>query len=378
VLPTNGTLTVTKAPLSVTADNKSRLYGQANPTLTGAISGIKNGDNITATYTTLAVPASPVGGYAITPNLSDPGGKLGNYTVTVNNGTLTVNPAPLSVTADNKNRLYGQSNPVFTGTISGIQNGDNITATYSSTATPASPVGTYAIVPSLNDPDGKIFNYTVTITNGTLTVGKASLTVNVDNKTKVLNAPNPTLTGSITGIQNGDNITATYQTTATQTSPVGSYPITATLNDPGNKLSNYAVTNNPGTLTITYAPSGTCYGDLGHAVLQPVNPDSSSVFKKGSTVPVKFRVCDANGVSIGTAGVVITPGAPVFVSSTAGVGAVDETVYSTTPDTAFRWDPTNQQWIFNQNTSNLVSGVKYTYKIQLNDGTSITYVFGIK
>jgi hypothetical protein len=80
-----------------------------------------------------------------------------------------------------------------------------------------------------------------------------------------------------------------------------------------------------------------------------VNPDGTSVFKKGSTVPVKFRVCDATGVSIGAAGVVTgTPAQPVLVTKTNGTGGIDESVYSTTPDTSFRWDPTAQQWIYNQ------------------------------
>ena len=59
-------------------------------------------------------------------------------------------------------RVYGDPNPAFTGTITGIKNGDNITATYSTTATAASPVGTYPITPALVDPTNKLGNYTVT------------------------------------------------------------------------------------------------------------------------------------------------------------------------------------------------------------------------
>ena len=83
----------TKAPLTVTANNATRQYGQANSTFTGIVTGLVNGDNITATYSTMATPTSTVGSYAITPTLVDPGGKLPNYAVTVNNGTLTVTQA---------------------------------------------------------------------------------------------------------------------------------------------------------------------------------------------------------------------------------------------------------------------------------------------
>ena len=58
--------------------------------------------------------------------------------------------------ANNASRTYGATNPVFSGTITGIQNGDNITATYATTATATSPVGTYPITPTLVDPSGKL------------------------------------------------------------------------------------------------------------------------------------------------------------------------------------------------------------------------------
>src|SRR5207237_1070247 len=221
---------------------------------TGTILGIKNSDNITATYASTATPASPVGGYAIVPTLVDPGNKLGNYDVTSTNGTLSVTPAPLSVTTDDKARLYGDANPTFTGTISGIKNSDNITATYASTATPASPVGGYAIVPTLVDPGNKLGNYDVTSTNGTLSVTPAPLSVTTDDKARLYGDANPTLTGSISGIKNSDSITASFSTTATAASAVGTYPITATLADPGTKLGNYSVTNPGGTLTVNKAP----------------------------------------------------------------------------------------------------------------------------
>src|SRR5205823_13908003 len=146
---TNGTLTVNKAPLSAKADDKARGYGDANPSFTGTLSGVKNGDNITAGYGSSAIPASAIGPYAHLPSLHDPDSKLGNYEVSSTNGTLTVKKATLSVKADDASRLYGTTNPSFTGTLSGVRNSDNITASYGSSATPASAVGTYAIVPTL-------------------------------------------------------------------------------------------------------------------------------------------------------------------------------------------------------------------------------------
>ena len=59
------------------------------------------------------------------PTLSDNGtGALSNYAVVSNNGVLTVNPAPLTVTAISVSRLYGDANPALSVTILGIKNGD--------------------------------------------------------------------------------------------------------------------------------------------------------------------------------------------------------------------------------------------------------------
>jgi hypothetical protein len=246
-------LTIAGALLTVTADNATRLYGDANPVFTGTITGLKNGDVITATYASVATTASSVGTYAIVPTLVDPAGALSNYAVTSNNGILTVTTVPLTVSANNASRLYGDPNPVFTGAITGLKNGDNITATYASLATPASSVGTYPIVPALVDPTGKLSNYTVTSNNGILTVNTAALTVSAANASRAYGDPNPAFGGAITGLKNGDNITATYASVATALSPVGTYPIVPTLVDPAGKLSNYTVTSNNGSLTVNPA-----------------------------------------------------------------------------------------------------------------------------
>jgi hypothetical protein len=154
---------------------------------------------------------------------------------------------------------------------------------------------------------------------------------------------------------------------------VGTCTITANQNGNSNYLAAAPVSQ---SFKVMYASGGTCDGDAGHAILQPINADGSSVFKKGSTVPAKFRVCDANGVSIGTPGVVSSFR---LIQTNAGtVTNVDESVYSTTPDTAFRWDSTNQQWIFNISTTGLNANTTYVYVITLNDGSTIRFQFGLR
>ena len=97
----------------------------------------------------------------------------GNYNTTNGSVTINVARAPLSVTAGNASRAFGAANPVFSGTLTSVLNGDNITANYASSATSGSAVGTYAIVPTLVDPSGRLANYTATINNGVLTIAPA-------------------------------------------------------------------------------------------------------------------------------------------------------------------------------------------------------------
>ena len=174
--------------------------------------------------------------------------------------TLDITPATLTVTADPQSKVYGATNPVFTACCSGYGNGDtgNVLSgepCLTSAATDSSPVGAYAITVALGSLSA--MNYGFSFVDGTLTIGQATLMVTADPQSKAYGAANPVLTGTIIGIQNNDNITATYATTATQTSPVGLYPITPTLVDPGEKLSNYIINNADGTLTITEADSDT-------------------------------------------------------------------------------------------------------------------------
>ena len=57
---------------------------------------------------------------------------------------------------------------------------------------------------------------------------------------------------------------------------------------------------------------------------------------------------------------------------------VNEAVVSTTPDTTFRWDSSDRQWIFNVNTKNLNANTTYAYAINLNDGTTIPLRYRLK
>ena len=122
--------------MTIMANDSSRAYGDANLVLTGTITGIKNGDGITATYSTTATAASPVGAYAIVPTAVDSNSStLGVDDVAFVDGTLTITKAPLAVSAANERRLYGDTNSTLIGTLVGVVNGGNdTTTTYSTSA----------------------------------------------------------------------------------------------------------------------------------------------------------------------------------------------------------------------------------------------------
>jgi uncharacterized repeat protein (TIGR01451 family) len=253
------TILVTPASLSVTASNATRLYGQANPVFGGTITGIRNGDSISATYASVATTNSPAGTYPIVPSLVDPNSRLVNYTVTTNNGTLTVSKAVLVVTANNTNKVYGAANPVFTASYSGFVSGDTSSVlsgspSLTTTATNGSSVGSYTIVAT----NGTLAatNYVFSFVNGTLTVGQAALTVTANSTNKIYGATNPAFTASYSGFVNGDTSSVLsgspgLTTTATTNSGVGPYGITATNGT--LSATNYSFTFASGTLTVNAA-----------------------------------------------------------------------------------------------------------------------------
>ncbi|TVP46297.1 MAG: hypothetical protein EA341_13840, partial [Mongoliibacter sp.] len=243
----DGTLTVSRRSLTITADDKQKTYGEENPPLTFSYSGLVNGDSRIAVepeIATMASASSGAGNYAIT--LS--GGSDDNYDFTLVDGTLTVGMKSLTITADDKQKTYGEENPSLTFSYTGLVNGDSRIAIEPEIATSAdagSVVGTYAIRLSGGSDD----NYDITLMDGTLTVGRKSLTITADDKQKTYGAENPPLTFSYTGLVNGDKRIAVepdISTEANRGSVEGSYAITLS----GGLDDNYDITLVDGTLTV--------------------------------------------------------------------------------------------------------------------------------
>ncbi|SFU74681.1 filamentous hemagglutinin family N-terminal domain-containing protein, partial [Methylobacterium sp. 174MFSha1.1] len=280
--------TITPAPLTVTANAASKTYdGQAYAGGNGvAYAGLVNGETAavlggTLTYGGAAQGAVNAGSYAITPS----GLTSGNYAITFADGALSVNQAPLTVTANAASKTYdGQA---YTGgngvSYAGLVNGEGTSVlggsvTYGGTAQGAVNAGSYAITPS----GLTAGNYAITYADGVLTVNKAPLTASLGGSaTKTYDgtatAPLGAITTTLSGIVGSDTVTAagsgaTYDTAQAGTGKAvtvsglalagagaGNYQLAATT------TSGSIGTITPGPLTVTARAAGKTYDGQAYA-----------------------------------------------------------------------------------------------------------------
>lgn len=175
-----------------------------------------------------------------------------------------------------------------------------------------------------------------------------------------------TATSSTTG-------TPLCATTATSGSSVGTYVISCTIGTLASEtydIANFAT----GTFTIVYKWSG---------FSQPINDitynptQSLSVFKGGSTVPVKFQLQNDSGTLVQSSTLPrwLTP---VKISSMSA--SVYEATYSdpATSGTTYKFDASSSQYLYNWSTKGLTTGYWYKIFAKLEDGTTQSVVVGIR
>jgi len=209
----SGDITVTTAPLTITATNETKPYGTALTSGAGkttfSSTGLASGETIasvTLTYGTGALATAAVGTNTGTIVASAPVAGVGfnaaNYTITYVDGDILVTPAALNITANavQKNRGDAIASPatgVTTFTSTGLQNSETIgsvTMTYGTGAAALDPVGVNigSVMPSAAT--GGIFNaanYIITYTANDLTVvpSNNAFLSNLVSNTGPLNTP---------------------------------------------------------------------------------------------------------------------------------------------------------------------------------------------
>ena len=239
---------ITEKAITVTAEaDQSKVYGESDPTLTYATSeDLETGDSFTGVLS--RVPGDTVGTYAITMGTLSAGS---NYDLTFVSKDFSITEKAITVTADAKSKVYGETDPALTYQITAgaLVGSDALTGSLSRDA--GEDVGSYPItIGSLSAGT----NYDFTFESSNFTINKKTITVTAADKSKTYGEANPELTFTYIGFVTGDNesdltTVPVASTEATAASVAGNYKITVG----GGVDENYAFTYNDATLTIEKA-----------------------------------------------------------------------------------------------------------------------------
>ena len=245
-----GTLTVTKAPLSISAGNYTKKQGDAMPVFKASYAGFKNGENESVltkqpVFSCEANEASAPAEYAVTIS----GAEAENYDISYEQGRLTVVEADaVVVRAKSYSRQYGDENPVFEFETDGAALDGTPEIVCSAVAN--SPVGSYTIEVK----QGSIKNYNVHFESGSLVITKAPLSISAGNYTKKQGDAMPAFKASYAGFKNGENESVltkqpVFSCVANEASAPAEYAVTIS----GADAENYNISYEQGHLTVVEA-----------------------------------------------------------------------------------------------------------------------------
>jgi uncharacterized protein (DUF1810 family) len=225
-----GSLEITQAPLTVTADAASKVYGDADD-LKYTSSGLIHGDSLGGSLGRAA--GENVGSYAIHQ------GSLAhsNYSITFTGNQLQITPKALSVTADAASKVYGDADDLKY-TSSGLIHGDSLGGSLGRAA--GENVGSYAI----NQGSLAHSNYSISFTGNQLQITPKALTVTADAASKVYGDADD-LKYTSSGLIHGDSLGGSLGRAAGEN--VGSYAI----NQGSLAHSNYSISFTGNQLQIT-------------------------------------------------------------------------------------------------------------------------------
>ncbi|HAP73662.1 MAG TPA: hypothetical protein DCQ39_07780, partial [Lachnospiraceae bacterium] len=240
---TTVTLKVTPKAVTVTAENKSKTYGEKDPELTAQVSGTLGND--TVSYTLSRAEGEAVGTYTITPSGDE---KQGNYKVSYETGIFTISKSgTLTLTAngyegeyDGEAHAASASASVTEGTTISYQVGNGA---WTTEAPSIKNVGEQTVSVKAENA-----NYETAETTVTLKVTPKAVTVTADSKSKTYGEKDPELTATVSKMVGKDAVD--YSLSRAEGENVGDYVITPK----GDKdQGNYTVTYVPGKLTISKA-----------------------------------------------------------------------------------------------------------------------------
>ncbi len=258
-----GTLTVTKKTATITAGNATVVYGEEVDlsTITFTSEGIINGDTVTVTFSApdYVTGASAGETFNIVPDTTH-----ANYNFIFVNGTLTVTKKELTATVNNASKVYGQDNPTFSGTVSGLVGADTVEMNYYLTNSTAKNVGTYTITAAFKNTEN---NYTLKVVDGTLTITAKEVTITA-NDTAITYGDTPNFNNlghTADGLVGTDNVEVVFTTDYVTASGAGTYNVIpeayGTYVNYTFKYANGTLTVNPKDATITVKNASIEYGN---------------------------------------------------------------------------------------------------------------------
>ena len=245
-----GTLTITKAPLSISAGNYIKKQGDAMPVFKASYAGFKNGENESVltkqpVFSCEANETSVPAEYAVTIS----GAEAENYDISYEQGRLTVVEADaVVVRAKSYSRQYGDENPVLEFETEGAALDGTPEIVCSAVAN--SPVGSYTIEVK----QGSIKNYNVHFESGSLVITKAPLSISAGNYTKKQGDAMPVFKANYAGFKNGEDESVltkqpVFSCEANEASAPAEYAVTIS----GAEAENYDISYEQGRLTVVEA-----------------------------------------------------------------------------------------------------------------------------
>jgi len=274
------TLVVTPRPATITANNKSKVYGDINPALDAVVTGIYGEDTLNYSLATTAVTLSDVvpGGYPISvvPGLNP------NYIITAVAGRLDITRKPATVIAADATKVYGAADPPIATTTDGFIAGDLITVTGARAGAEVN-VGDYPNGTTASVTGADAGNYEVTVVKGTFRITPRPATVIANNKSKIYGDPEPALDAAVSGLVSGDALAYTLSAPVNAGAGVytGAIVVSLGLNP------NYSITATNGTLIVHKRPvtvqASTHVIKIGDAVPTPTYTVTAGSVVNGDT-----------------------------------------------------------------------------------------------
>lgn len=245
-------LYIQPAEITVTADDKSKIYGNATPLFTYQVEGLVKGDELNDVDVICAECLSsglePVGEYEVSVSVKTASNP--NYKVTMNSGKFTVTPRAATVTLGSAEKTYGDNDPEFEYTVDGLVEGESLKG-MEITRAEGEKIGTYKVDATFDESLNA--NYKLTVKSGSLKINPKDVTLTADNVSKKFGEADPELTYTVEGLVTIDGVEdklSGVKLSREKGENAGSYPITATVDAKANPNYNVTVAKEGGALTI--------------------------------------------------------------------------------------------------------------------------------